>query len=103
MVKMFFCDTELYERRITMAQTCSYSCFKIDKIYVAFPILFSVYHFYSLREKNADQLKAINPDPVVSRKIQIKLQNLMHQSFNKYKDVMDGYNTFRYYIDFVLF
>ncbi|CAH2050121.1 unnamed protein product, partial [Iphiclides podalirius] len=42
-----------------------------------------------LRPKNADQLKVTNVDPVVSRKIEIKLQNLMLQSFNKYKDVMN--------------
>ncbi|CAK1601755.1 unnamed protein product [Parnassius mnemosyne] len=43
-----------------------------------------------LRTKNADQLHVVNADPVVSRKIQIKLNNLMLKvTPNKYKDLMD--------------
>ncbi|XP_068626434.1 uncharacterized protein [Battus philenor] len=44
-----------------------------------------------LRPKTADQLQVTNPDPVVSRKIQIKLKTLVNKSFatNKYKDLID--------------
>ncbi|CAG4979719.1 unnamed protein product [Parnassius apollo] len=43
-----------------------------------------------LRTKNANQLNVVNADPVVSRKIQIKLTNLMLKvTPNQYRDLMD--------------
>lgn len=44
-----------------------------------------------LKGKNADQLSVFSVDPVVSRKIQIKLLNLMHgRTPDKYQALMDG-------------